>query len=52
MFEQNNVGVRLSNPVTAFIQRLEPEDARTAQVRDNIRCVYDAMDDEGKILRS
>lgn len=48
MFEQNNIGVRLSNPITTFMQNnLQEEDVRLAEVADAVNCTFDLMDEEG-----
>lgn len=48
MFEQNNIGVRLTNPITQFIEGLEEGDLRIPEVREQVEFVYDMIDDEGK----
>lgn len=47
MFEQNNIGARLTNPITTFIEGLPDEDSRVGDIRDQVECVYDMIDDEG-----
>lgn len=51
MFEQNNVGVRLRNPVAEFVSTLENDDPRINDVLDvvnNIRA--DIESQEGMFL--
>lgn len=47
MFEQNNIGVRLTNPITTFISNLPEGDERIPELREQVECVYDMIDDEG-----
>lgn len=48
MFEQNNIGVRLTNPITKFIEEMDEGDARIPEIREQVECVYDMIEDEGK----
>jgi hypothetical protein len=47
MFEQNNIGVRMRNPIGIFIETLGEEDVRIPQLMDAVQCIYDMMDEEG-----
>eukprot|EP01033_Poteriospumella_lacustris_P000506 gene506-339_t len=52
MFEQNNIGVRLTNPITTFISNLPEDDERIPELREQVECVYDMIDDEADVCDS
>jgi hypothetical protein len=47
MFEQNNVGVRLTNPIVSFLQNLTNESPEIDVVMEEIQSIADNIDDEG-----
>ncbi len=47
MFEQNNVGVRLTNPIATFLQNLDGDSAHLREFLCEVQLVANSIEDDG-----
>ena len=47
MFEQNNIGVRFSNPIVSFIKKMNKDSPELERLIEAVQLVAENMDDEG-----